>query len=151
GLVADSSARSFTTPVAKSFADLRGGSVPFGAGSVHLTGRFTTIPGTPLPAGSVVTVSINGVAQTAALSSDGSFQLDYQFSQALNNYPLGAAQSPYAITYAYADPSGHFAPVSDASQSLTVSRSAPTVGVSDAGGTYDGRAFAATATVAGVI
>src|SRR5262249_46806423 len=103
------------------------------------------------PTGSQVTVSINGVAETAALNPDGSFQLSYQFSAALHNFPLGVAQSPYAITYAYTDPSGRFAATSDSSQSLTVSQAAPKAGLADSGGTYNGGAFAATATVAGVI
>src|SRR5262249_59479538 len=118
---------------------------------VKLSGQVVTTPGTPFPSGSVVTVSINGVAETAALRPDGSFQLAYQFSQALHNFPLGVAQSPYAITYAYSDPSGTFAPASDSSQALTVIQAAPTVSVADPGGTYDRSAFAATATVAGVI
>jgi hypothetical protein len=58
---------------------------------------------------------------------------------------------PYKITYSYTDPSGAFAPASDSSQTLTVTQAAPAVGVADAGGTYNGGAFAATATVAGVI
>src|SRR5262249_57930514 len=73
GTVADSSAQSFTTQVATSFANLKGGSIPFGAASVNLSGRLVTTPGTPLPTGRVVTVSINGVAETAALKPDGSF------------------------------------------------------------------------------
>jgi hypothetical protein len=151
GTVADSSAQSFTTQVATSFANLTGGSIPFGTGSVNLSGQLATTPGTPFPTGSVVTVSIDGVAETATLNADGSFQLDYQFSAALNNLPLGVAQSPYAITYAYTDPSGTFAPASDSSQALTITQAAPKVGVADAGGTYDGAAFAASATVAGVV
>jgi hypothetical protein len=151
GTVADSLVQSFTTQVATSFANLTGGSIPFGTASVNLSGKLATTPGTPFPTGSVVTVSIDGVAETATLNPGGSFQLDYQFSAALNNLPLGVAQSPYAITYAYTDPSGTFAPASDSSQALTITQAAPKVGVADAGGTYDGAAFAASATVAGVV
>jgi hypothetical protein len=146
GTVADSSVQSFTTAVATAFANLTWGSITFGAGSVNLSGQLVTNPGTPFPAGSVVTVSINGVAQTPALNPDGSFQFSYQFSQA-----MGAAQSPYAVTYTYTDPSGQFAPTSDSSRSLTVTQATPTVSVADADGTYTGSAFAATATVAGVV
>jgi hypothetical protein len=136
GTVPDSSAQSFTTPVATSFADLTGGSIPFGAGSVNLSGRLVTTPSTPFPAGSVLTVSINGVAETAALSQDGSFQLGYQFSAALHNFPLGVAHSPYAITYAYTDPSGRLPPASDSSQTLTVDRVTLTVTAADASRVY---------------
>jgi hypothetical protein len=130
---------------APSFANLTGGSIPFGASSVNLSGQLATTAATPFPSGSVVTVTINGVAETAALNADGSFQLSYQFSQA-----LAVSQSPYAITYAYTDRSGQFAPASDSSQALTVTPATPTASVADAGGTYNGSAFAATATVAGV-
>jgi hypothetical protein len=151
GTVADDSAQSFTTPVATAFADLVGGSIPFGAGSVNLSGQLLTTPGTSFPIGSVVTISIDGVTETAAMSPDGSFQLAYQFSAALHNLPLGVVPSPYAITYAYSDPSAAFAPASDSSQSLSITQATPTVGVADSGGTYNGGAFAATATVAGVV
>jgi NHL repeat len=150
GTAADSSAQSFTTQIPTSFANLTGGSITFGADSVNLSGQLAATPSTPFPTGSEVTVSVNGVPETAALNPDGSFQLSYQFSQALNNFPP-VAPSPSAITYAFADPSGIFAPASDSSQSLTVSQAVSTVSVADAGGTYNRGAFAATPTVAGVI
>jgi sugar lactone lactonase YvrE len=151
GRAVDSSVQSFTTQVATSLANLAGGSIPFGTGSVNLSGQLVTTPGTSFPTSSVVTITIDGVAETAALNPDGSFQLAYQFSQALHNFPLGVTSSPYTITYAYTDPSGVFAPASDSSQTLTITKAAPTVRVADAGGTYNGGAFAATATVAGVV
>jgi hypothetical protein len=145
GIVADSSVQSFTTQqVATSFANLTGGSIPFGASSVPLSGQLATTPGTPFASGSVVTVSINGVAETAALNPDGSFQLDYQFSAALHNFPLGVAQSPYAITYAYADPSGTFAPTSDSSQALTITQASPTVTWANPAPIFYGTALSAT-------
>src|SRR5262249_48877495 len=147
GIVADSSVQSFTTAVATAFTNLTGGSIPFGASSVHLSGQLTTTPGTPFPGGSVVTVSINGVAEAAALNPDGSFQLDYQSSLALNNFPLGVAPSPYAITYAYADPSGRFAAISDSSQALTVNPAAATrLSISGPSSVNSGTAFAITVT-----
>src|SRR5262249_51273354 len=139
-----------TTQIPTSFANLTGGSITFGAGSVNLSGQLATTPSTPFPTGSVVTVSINGVAETATLNPDRSFQLSYQFSQAPGNLPLGVATSPPAIPSAFTAPNGRFPPASASSQSLTITKAAPAVRVAASGGTYNGGAFAATATVAGV-
>ena len=114
-----------------SFANLTGGSISYGTGSVNLSGQLVTTPSTPFPTGSVVTVSINGVAETATLNANGSFQLVYQFST-----PLSVGESPYAITYAYTSPDGCFTAASDVSQSLIVTPATPSVTVSPVNLTY---------------
>ena len=133
GGTTDGQISSFTTTqqVTTSFANLTGGSISYGTGSVNLSGQLVTTPSTPFPTGSVVTVSINGVAETATLNANGSFQLVYQFST-----PLSVGESPYAITYAYTSPDGSFTAASDVSQSLIVTPATPSVTVSPVNLTY---------------
>src|SRR5262249_13942549 len=117
------SANSFTT-AAPTFANLKGGSITFGASTVELTGRLVTVPSTPLPSGLSVSASINGVSESAPVSPDGSFDLVYLFHDAL---PVDG--SPYAITYSYTSPTSSSPAVSDDSQSLTVNPATPGVSV----------------------
>jgi hypothetical protein len=125
--------RAFNTQVATSFAGLASNptSITYGAGSVPLSGQVVANPALPLPAGSEVSVSINGLTETSLVNPDGTFQLDYHFAT-----PPGVGQSPLTVTYSFLDPNGVFAPVSDSSRTLTVTRAAPNVSLSQVNLTY---------------
>jgi hypothetical protein len=116
--------RAFNTQVATSFSGLANNpnSITYGAGSVPLSGQLVANPALPLPAGSLVSVSINGLSETTPVNPDGTFQLNYQFAS-----PLGVGQSPLTVTYTFLDPNGVFASATDSSQTLTVTPAAPNV------------------------
>jgi hypothetical protein len=93
------------------------------------------------PTGSV-SITLNGIAKTASLSASG------DFSYAFDTSALAASSTPYPVSFSYpGDPKFTSA---TGSSTLTINKAAPTVYVTDAGGTYNGQAFAATATVTGV-
>ena len=87
-------------------------------------------------------MTLNGVTQQATIGATGSF------STAFSTAGLGVAGSPYTVTYAYSGDS-NLGPAGSTSK-LTITPATPTLSVADAGGTYDGLPFGATATVAGI-
>jgi hypothetical protein len=60
------------------------------------------------------------------------------------------AAGSYTIEADYSDSAGNFLASSDTTHTLTVNAATPTVSVTDAGGTYTGKPFAASATAVGV-
>jgi hypothetical protein len=68
--------------------------------------------GTLFPTGDTVSVTINGVTQTATVDASGNF------SAAFSTGTLG--KGPYAITYAFAGDSANFAAAANGSGTLTV-------------------------------
>ena len=125
--------RAFNTQIATSFSGLANNptSITYGGGSVPLSGQVVANPSLPLLAGSLVSVSINGLSETTPVNPDGTFQLDYQFAA-----PPGVAQSPLFVTYSFLDPNGVFASTSDSSQTLTVTPAAPNVSLNPVDLTY---------------
>ncbi|MFI5454074.1 MAG: choice-of-anchor Q domain-containing protein [Isosphaerales bacterium] len=132
---------SLSNLIALTFSGLTNPSVTFGTSSATIAGTIAS--GSKAPTGEVVAVRLNGVTQPANIQSNGSF------STTFTNVPgLTVAGSPYTISYSYAS-DGTFASAGTTG-SLIVIKAAPTVSVMDSGGTYNGTAFPAAATVAGV-
>ena len=99
-------------PIAPAFDSLAGASITYGQGDVTLGGH---ISGAALvPSGSVA-ISLDGVTQMAAIDpTTGDFSSDFATAT------LGVQGSPYAVTYSYSG-DGTYTPISDSTQTVTVS------------------------------
>ncbi|HKI38168.1 MAG TPA: hypothetical protein VKA46_40315 [Gemmataceae bacterium] len=126
------------TKATPTFSGLAGPTISYGTATATLSG--TLAAGSTPVANDTVSITVNGVSRTANTDSSGAFSL------AFPSATLAVSGSPYTITYAYAG-SANFSSASDAGHSLTITKATPAVSVVDAGGTYTGSAFAATATV----
>jgi sugar lactone lactonase YvrE len=128
-----SATNTFQTQVATSFAGLAENptSITYGASSVSLAGQVVTNSALPVPAGSEVSVSINGRSETTPVNPDGTFQLDYKFASARK-----VGQPPLSVTYSFLDSTGAFAPASDSSHTLTVTPATPDVSLNPVKLTY---------------
>ncbi len=122
------------------FSDLSSPSITYGTTSTTLTGRLSS--GKQAPATESVLITVGNLSQTATIAGDGGF------SATFDTAGLGVTGSPYTVTYSYTS-DGTYSSAS-ATGTLTVTPATPTVGVTDAGGTFNNTAFPATATVAGV-
>jgi hypothetical protein len=110
---------SLTNTVAPAFSGLSSATIVYGTATATLGGHLAAGAFCP-PAGEAVSITVNGVTQTATLDSGGSFSLTFDTAA------LGVAGSPYPITYQYGgDPT--FTGVSDSSATLTVTQATPTV------------------------
>src|SRR5262249_13569606 len=91
------------------------------------------------------------VLQGATVIGTPATSLPVSNGQASVNYALpgGLAAGSYTLEADYGDSAGNFL-VGSGQASLTINAATPTVSVTDAGGTYNGSPFPATATVAGV-
>jgi uncharacterized repeat protein (TIGR03803 family) len=139
-----SATATFTIRTSTSFSDLNASAITYGTASTTIFGElFPSASGQSVPAGETVTITINGVTQSAALGSNS------QFSATFSTSTLKVAGSPYTIAFAYAG-DAVFASAT-ASSTLTVDPASPTLTVSDAGGPYNGSPVPATATIAGVV
>jgi large repetitive protein len=87
---------------------------------------------------------VGTATSTSGFDSNGNASVGYSL-------PAGLAGGSYIIDAAYSDSAGNFVASGDTTHTLTVNAAMPALTVSDAGGTYNGGAFAATATVAGVV
>jgi hypothetical protein len=125
--------------VTSSFSNLSAPTIAYGTATTTFSGDLGA--SAPFPTGDV-TITLNGVLQTATLNSDGSF------SASFDTHALAVTSGGYTISFAYAGDSTYT--TATASSTLTVTAATPTVSVSDAGGTYNQSPFAATTTVAGV-
>ncbi len=104
--------------VTPTFSSLVGPSITYGQASVTLGGTLSA--DSSYPPGSV-NITLAGQTESAAINpSDGSF------SAVFNTSTLGAATSPYTITYSYPG-QNNFAAVTDTSQSLTVNQAVTTL------------------------
>ena len=132
---------SLTNQVQPVFSGLADQTITFGTTQATFTGRIAA--DSQVPEGETVSLTLNGVTQTAAIASNGSFSSVFN-----DTADLGVGGSPYTVSYSYTT-DGTF---TNASQTTTISvtPALPNVQVGEAGGTYDGSAFAATATVAGL-
>ncbi len=127
--------------VALNFAGLIDRSIAFGANTVTLTGTLANGQQVP-PPGETVAITLGGVTHLATIGAGGAF------SAAFDTAGLTVADSPLTITYRYTS-DGIFASAQTTSL-LMVTRATPTVSVADAGGTFNGAAFPATVSIAGV-
>jgi hypothetical protein len=123
------------------FTELANETIVFGTAMVTFTGTLANGAQAP-PAGETVTVTLGGVTQQATIGQGGAFTTTFATAG------LAVSDSPDTITFRYAS-DGNFASQST-THTLTVSQATPTVGVTDAGGTFNSTAFAATASVTGV-
>jgi hypothetical protein len=124
------------------FSGLADQSIVYGTASVTFSETIAAGSQT-VPAGENIAVTLDGVTQQATIAADGSFSTTFNATAG-----LGVAGSPYTVTYSYAGDATH-SPINQTSK-LTVTKAAPRLNVSDAGGTYNGAPFPAVATVAGV-
>jgi hypothetical protein len=126
-----------------SFSSLSAPTITYGTGSTTISGHLNgNDGGQGVPAGEPIQVTLNGTTQTATLDANDDFSTSFDIGT------LGVVGSPYTISFSYAG-DGTFASASGSS-TLTVQQATPTVSVADPGGTYNGAAFPATATVSGV-
>ncbi len=121
------------------FNGLSSPTIAYGTPTVTLGGTLSY--GTQHPSqGETVLISIGGHQQSATIGANGAFSVPF------NTSGLTAAGSPYTVTYSYAGDATYQS--ATATAAITLTPLTPTVGVSDAGGTFNGGAFAASATVA---
>ncbi|MHB1836242.1 MAG: beta strand repeat-containing protein, partial [Solirubrobacteraceae bacterium] len=130
-----------TNQVQPAFSGLSAPTMTYGTASVQVSG--TRAAGSQIPATQSVSIALDGVNQSATIGSDGSFSTTFT-----GLGTLSVSGSPYTISYSYTS-DGTFLGASQ-STSLTVNPATPTVSVSDSGGTYNGSAFDATDSVAGL-
>jgi hypothetical protein len=122
----------YPTPV---FSGLTSPTISYGASNVTLTGTVST-NSSYLPSGTLVTVAVNGNAQTTTISdSTGDFSINY------NVVGLPASGTPYAVTYKSAAASG-FNAATNTGTTLTIN---PRPVVLTGMRAYDGTATAAAA------
>ncbi len=98
----------------------------------------TVSSGTGTPTGNV-TLSVNGTTPIMQSLSGGSSTFDF----------VGIGAGNYSLSASYAAQGVYLG--SSNTGALLVNKASPLIGVTDANGTYNGSAFAATATVAGVV
>ncbi len=118
------------------FSGLSAPSINFGTTYTTLGGTISS--GSLFPTGSV-SITLNGVTQTAAINGSGGFS--YSFATG----SLGTSGSPYTISYVYAG-DANFNNISDTTKTLTVTGITSTVTLSNLSQTYDGTAKAVTVT-----
>ncbi len=130
---------SLSNDIALAFSGLSSPTVAYGTPTVTLGGTLSDGTQYP-PQGESVVIAVGGHQQSATIGANGAFSIPFATSG------LTAAGSPYTVSYSYAgDATIHSAA---STGTLTLTPLTPTVGVSDAGGTFNGGAFAAGATVA---
>jgi hypothetical protein len=122
-------------PIAPAFDSLAGASITYGQGDVTLGGH---ISGAALVPSGSVSISLDGVTQMAAIDpTTGDFSSDFSTAT------LGVQGSPYAVTYSYLG-DGTYTPISDSTQTVTVSPRALTITAND-----DTKVYGQTITFAG--
>jgi hypothetical protein len=122
------------------FAGLASPSVSYGTASVTLSGALASGTVAP-PNGESVEVTLSGVTQHATLDAGGAFSTAFDVSA------LGVSGSPYTITYSYAGDQTY--PPTRAIGFLTVTQATPKLDLTARGGSFDGRPYAASVTIAG--
>ena len=98
--------------VAPEFSGLTSPTITYGTATTTFSGAISLVPN-----GETVSITLDGVTQNATVSGG-------TFSSTFDTAALGVAGSPYTVTYAYAG-DGNLLPVSDASQTLTVTKAMP--------------------------
>jgi hypothetical protein len=112
-----------------------------------------TFNGQPYPAAATVAGVITGVDNTPAAGLEGvSPALTYYAGNSAAGTPLAGAPTQagaYTVVTSFAGSADYAA--ASASAMFSIAQATPTISVSDAGGTYTGQPFPATAAVAGVV
>ena len=111
------------TPV---FSSLSGPTITYGTATTTLSGLISAVP---TNGSESVSITLNDVTQPAKVTAGG------RFSSTFDTSALTVAGSPYTITYAYAGDL-NLGPVSDTSETLTVTPATPTVTVNPVNITY---------------
>src|SRR5205085_12537197 len=111
------------------FSNLPSASMTYRDPSGTLTGRLSE--GTLVPSGDV-SVTVGVLTQSTALDDNGDFSFN------LDAQSLGAAGSPYKVSYSFAG-NTDFQSALDTSTSLTVNKATPSVTVTGSTFTYDGQ------------
>src|SRR5262249_7588282 len=110
------------------FSNLRSPSIVYGTVTTTLSGHLAAGSDVP-PAGETVSITIDGMAQTALLDASGDFRVAFPTSK------LGVAGSPYTVSYAYAGDSS-FNAAGDSSTTLSVTPAALTITANNASKTF---------------
>ena len=118
-----------------SFSGLSDPTATFGSPSVTFSGDISGAS-----TGQTVAITLDNNTVPATIGSGSAFSATFDLAG------LSVAGSPYTVTYAYTSDGS----TTSTTSTLALTKATPAVGASDAGGTYDGSAFAATATVAGL-
>lgn len=139
--VPDIGAYQTSPPLGLSFAGLTSPSIIYGAASVALSGTLGSGSEAP-PTTESVQVTLDGVTQSAVFGAGGAFSTTFDTST------LSASATPYTVTYSYAGDASFAA--ASTTGTLTVGQATPRLDLSAPGGTYNGSAFKANATVTGV-
>jgi hypothetical protein len=92
--------------------------IVYGTPTTTLSGTLAS--GTSYPTGSTVSITLNSVTRTATVDATGHFTTTFDTSS------LGAAGSPYTVTYAFAG-NTNFSAVTDTSTALTVTKATPVI------------------------
>jgi hypothetical protein len=109
--ITDSTSTTVTVSVATpAFSDLTSPTIAEGAATTTLTGHIGS--GAAYPTGEVVSITLNGVTESAQVDGNGNFT--YPFSTG----SLAVAGSPYPVTYAYAG-DGNLGPATDMSTTVS--------------------------------
>ena len=122
--------------VTPAFSNLSAPSINSGVTPTSLGGTLKS--GSLIPSGSV-SITLNGVTQSAALDGSGNFTSSFVTSA------LTTGGSPYSISYVYAGDT-NFINVSDNTKSFTVNKIAATITLSNLSQIYDGTAKSVTVT-----
>jgi hypothetical protein len=94
------------------FSSLSSPTIAQGTASTTLSGHLAA--GSVFPTGDSVSITLNGVIQTATVDGSGNF------SSSFNTGALTASSSPYAISYVFAGDGANFAAAANGSGTLTV-------------------------------
>ncbi len=124
-----------------SFTGLSSPHITYGTARVTFSGTLADGNQAP-PETESVQVTLDGVTQSASIGAGGAF------STTFDTGTLSAAGSPYSVSYSYVGDATYKA--ATGTSTLTIAKATPTVSVSDAGGTYNGKSFPATDTVTGI-
>jgi len=95
------------------FSNLSSPTISSGTASTTLSGNLAA--GSIVPSGDSVSITLNGVTQTATVDASGNF------SSSFATGTLSASGSPYTIAYAFAGDAANFNAAADGNGTLTVS------------------------------
>ena len=124
------------------FSELTSPTIVYGTATTEFTGNIGV--GTAFPAGSTVSVTLDSVTMTGVVDASGNFSVTFTTAS------LGVAGSPYTVAYAFAG-NATFAPATDTTTTLTVTKADATVVVTPYTVTYNGVSHTATsASITGV-
>lgn len=100
------------TQAIPTFSNLSSPTITAGQASTAISGTLKS--GLLIPAGDTISITLNGVTQTAIVDASGNFTTNFATAS------LTAAGSPYTITFAFARDNANFAASATASSTLTV-------------------------------